>query len=212
MLIILPISDSCSRLRSAEMTSDDDSDYYMEYELLSNGSAEEPWDGSGWEEQWSFSSHIEEPAAPESSVAHVSSSTADPQSAGEQHPQDDNSVAAPVSDPSAKSVADGAPVPQTSKSVEMPENGHEDRPVEVQSGSAEKEGPRLDSPSPSPKPKGQRKEEWEDMEQLMSEMASMRVNMRSMSDQHRRETAARLALRMASMFKEDEDGESDLES
>jgi hypothetical protein len=45
---------------------------------------------------------------------------------------------------------------------------------------------------------------FDDFEGLMSEMARMRDNARMMSDHHRREVAASLALRMASLFDEDD--------
>ena len=45
----------------------------------------------------------------------------------------------------------------------------------------------------------------EDLEKMMHEMASMRENMRNMSDGQRREMAAQLAMRMASMFLDDDE-------
>jgi hypothetical protein len=45
----------------------------------------------------------------------------------------------------------------------------------------------------------------EDLEKMMHEMAGMRENMRNMSDGQRREMAAQLAMRMASMFMDDDE-------
>lgn len=45
----------------------------------------------------------------------------------------------------------------------------------------------------------------EDLEKMMHEMTSMRENMRNMSDAQRREMAAQLAMRMASMFLDDDE-------
>ncbi|KAJ7545405.1 hypothetical protein O6H91_09G118100 [Diphasiastrum complanatum] len=47
----------------------------------------------------------------------------------------------------------------------------------------------------------------DDLEQLMQDMASMREHMKTMPDAHRRDMAARFAMRMATMFGEDEDGD-----
>ncbi|CAM6118275.1 unnamed protein product [Calypogeia fissa] len=193
-------NDTRSKLEQ-EVTSDDDSDYYIEYELLSNGSAE-PWEASGWEEQWSFSTHVDEPA-PETSGSHSSSSATQTTVRSDlQH--DSNAIPTHVSEVKDRSTGEVVPTSQIqSKDVEMLSDESVDHPV-VQNGF---EVLSLDRPEPN----GHKNHELEDMEQLMSEMASMRMNMRSMSDQHRREMAARLALRMASMFKEDESGESDVE-
>ncbi len=45
----------------------------------------------------------------------------------------------------------------------------------------------------------------EDMHQLMFDMANMRDNMRVLSDGQRREMAAHLAIRMATMFNNDDE-------
>lgn len=54
--------------------------------------------------------------------------------------------------------------------------------------------------------------ELEDVEQLMSEIGNIRDNLRLMPDFQRREIAANLAMKMASMFGGDEDSENEEES
>lgn len=53
--------------------------------------------------------------------------------------------------------------------------------------------------------------EFEDVEQLMSEMGNIRDNLRLMPDFQRREIAANLAMKMASMFGGDSDDEEEPE-
>jgi hypothetical protein len=60
-----------------------------------------------------------------------------------------------------------------------------------------------------PKPTNDKEHGAEDLERLMFEMASMRENMQSMSDGQRKEMAAQLAIRMATMFNGDEDEDED---
>lgn len=124
------------------------------------------------------------------------------------HQRDNDAVTTRVLNAKDRSVGDVAPTSQIqTKDDELSSDEHVDRPVGVQNGFGDQEVLPLQGPERNVP----RNHELEDMEKLMSDMASMRMNMRSMSDQHRREMAGRLAMRMASMFKEDESGESDIE-
>lgn len=136
--------------------SSEESDFELEYEVLSAGSAD-PWDDT--EQGW------------------VSATALD---AGESVSQSQNN---PITDPERgeETKSDINLQPSTSSTALQDEN---DREVADSEGEAVA-GQGLD---------------LEDLEQLMSEIGNMRAGLRLMPDFQRREMAAKLALKMASMF------------
>uniref|UniRef100_A0A0C9SB09 TSA: Wollemia nobilis Ref_Wollemi_Transcript_1339_1690 transcribed RNA sequence n=1 Tax=Wollemia nobilis TaxID=56998 RepID=A0A0C9SB09_9CONI len=182
--------------------SDDDSEYEIEYELLSNGSAE-PWDGI--EEPWvAFNNDkhnvlvreegenknglhdlpVEQPSNIQVEEQNVTPSNA-PQGEGlvsqnsVSFVQDDNKSEATTSLTSIITGQDPSKAQGTEQGVEDPET------------------------------REKREYSFEELEQLMHEMARMRENLRLMPDSHRKEMAANLAMKMASLFADDEDDDSD---
>lgn len=75
--------------------------------------------------------------------------------------------------------------------------------MELASG-AQGNGPVLESRQIG-SPPDQRGLGVDDLERMMQDMVGLRENMRTMSDTHRREMAATLAMRMAAMFEGDDD-------
>jgi hypothetical protein len=191
---------------------EDELDYLIEYELLSNASTE-PWDGN--DELWAFTGSDAPPldatvsAGEHETVMHTVTSTS------EIHQESE--VQNEVEVTSLPSSLGSLPEPR------FEEIGEQIVVVEMSDGIAETEM--------TPLPQASSTEEalppdvadghvdpgvmvnWEpgmeDMEQLMHEMANMRDNMRILSDGQRREMAAQLAMRMATMFKDDDEDEDE---
>lgn len=163
---------------------------------MSNASTE-PWDGN--EEMWTFRGSD----APPLNVVPSTGEYTAPETSGiiftkegdyEDYPTD-------VSPPSGmNSLAESTVIVQHSDGVEEPE-------ASTSSGVVS----RTVLPEPlkateKPKPTNDKEHGAEDLERLMYEMASMRENLQSMPDGQRKEMAAQLAIRMATMFNdEDED-------
>ncbi|BBN06730.1 alpha- and gamma-adaptin-binding protein p34 [Marchantia polymorpha subsp. ruderalis] len=175
-------------------TSDDDSDYYIEYELLSNGSAE-PWDGSGWEDQWT-----QAPSAQDMPVLETSEETVVSKDDADAHPRD--------SVPTVSVTNDGQNEPQPVEVAQPEAEPQLNGAVVV--NTEDENGVKREDADINPGINAHVDNDFDEIDQLMHEMASMRENMRTVSDHHRREMAAQLAMRMAAMFKDD-DEEADSE-
>ncbi|XP_028776733.1 uncharacterized protein LOC114733433 [Neltuma alba] len=145
-------------------SSSEESDYELEYEVLSDGSAD-PWDDT--EQRWV---------------------SATPVDAGKSVSQNN-----PISDSELKdgTRSDKHLQPSTSSTVLQDEGDKEVGDSEEDGVS----GKGLD---------------LEDLEQLMSEIGNMRAGLRLMPDFQRREMAAKLALKMASVFGGGSDDEDEL--
>ncbi len=193
----------------ADFSSEEDElDYLIEYELLSNASTE-PWDGN--DELWSFTGSDAPPLDATVSAGEHQTVTSTSEIHQESEVQNEVEVT------SLPSSVGSLPEPR------FEEIGEQIVVVEMSDGIAETEM--------TPLPQASSTEEalppdvadahvdpgvmvnWEpgmeDMEQLMHEMASMRDNMRILSDGQRREMAAQLAMRMATMFKDDDEDEDE---
>lgn len=151
--------------------SDEESDYEIEYEALSAGSAE-PWDDTdgGW-------------VSAVSSVAtsYAGSSVTQTIEAKECEDKDIISVK-------------GEQEPSTSKSHSAEENGR----GALTNADESEEASELNMGAHY---------EFEDLEQIMSEIGNMRDSLRLVPDFQRREMAAKLALKMAAMFEDSSGGE-----
>lgn len=145
-------------------SSSEESDYELEYEVLSDGSAD-PWDDT--EQRWV---------------------SAAPLDAGKSVSQNN-----PITDSELK---DG---PNSDKNWQPSTSGT------VLQGERDKEV--ADSEEDGVSGKGL---DLEDLEQLMSEIGNMRAGLRLMPDFQRREMAAKLTLKMASMFGGGSDDEGEL--
>lgn len=181
-------------MASEGSTSDDDSDYYIEYELLSNGSAE-PWDGSGWEDQWT-----QAPSAQDMPVLETSEETVVSKDDADAHPRD--------SVPTVSVTNDGQNEPQPVEVAQPEAEPQLNGAVVV--NTEDENGVKREDADINPGINAHVDNDFDEIDQLMHEMASMRENMRTVSDHHRREMAAQLAMRMAAMFKDD-DEEADSE-
>ncbi|XP_058187246.1 uncharacterized protein LOC131304136 [Rhododendron vialii] len=147
--------------------SDEESDYEIEYEALSAGSAE-PWDDAdgGWV----------------SAVSSVATSSVTP-----------TIEAKECEDKDIISVK-GEQEPSTSMSHSAEENGR---------GALT----NADEPEEASELNMGAHYEFEDLEQIMSEIGNMRDSLRLVPDFQRREMAAKLALKMAAMFEDSSGGE-----
>jgi len=193
---------------SAEFSSDNELDCLIEYELLSNASTE-PWDGN--DELWSFTGSNAPPLDATSSnceqqkVKYISSSMCENHQRGEaQNALEVTSLPSSLGslpDSKFEEIEEHIVVVEMSDGIDvmgitpMPQASSTDEtiPLEVANGHMEP-GVMVN---------------WEpgmdNMEQLIHEMANMRENMRILSDGQRREMAAHLAIRMATMFNNDDE-------
>ncbi|XP_024545187.1 uncharacterized protein LOC9644396 [Selaginella moellendorffii] len=158
-------------------SSDEESDFTIEYELLSSVSDDEAFAAES-------ESHHREDQATDSSVLEAASVTGQEATAdaSEEH-------AGGVSGASETTLAgdDGGAHGDGEEEVGH-NNGHE--ASQVRSSGNGSEAYRMD-----------------EFEQLMQEMAGMRENLSMMPDAQRREIASQIAMRMASMFMDDDDDE-----
>ncbi|XP_077221000.1 uncharacterized protein LOC143854776 [Tasmannia lanceolata] len=156
--------------------SDEESDYEIEYEVLSRGSAE-PWDGV--DESWVAFNDL-----PPTDTRDGSSNLAESTAVGDG--TDNGNI--PIQDQDRKVITgDDADEAQTSSSV-------------VQEESETKVAELMDS-------ENEMHLGFENVEQLMCEISHMRGNLRLMPDFQRKEMAAKLAMKMASMFAESSEEE-----
>lgn len=152
--------------------SEEESDYEIEYEILSAGSAE-PWDDT--DEVWVSAS------GPTASTSTSRSLTQNVEI--EEHDQEKKNRG----DARELQVSTSTAPSQEEINGEMvPKVNETDEAVEVDEGKHLK---------------------YEDLEQLMSEIGNMRDSLRLMPDFQRREMAANLAMKMATMFGDGSDGE-----
>lgn len=151
--------------------SDEESDYEIEYEALSAGSAE-PWDDTdgGWVS-----------AVSSAATSYAGSSVTQTIEAKECEDKDIISVK-------------GEQEPSTSMSHSAEENG----------GGALT---NADEPEEASELNMGAHYEFENLEQIMSEIGNMRDSLRLVPDFQRREMAAKLALKMAAMFEDSSGGE-----
>lgn len=153
-------------LPERQESSEEESDYELEYEILSAGSAE-PWNDA--DEGWvSASGSTVAPNAGGSTVACNTSVTEGNHENGESYDGKD---------------------PQVSTSETSLVDKNNDVGSSVTKNHDEFTEPELDN-----------QVDFEDLEQLMSEIGNIRNNLRFMPDFQRREMAAKLAMKMASMF------------
>lgn len=153
-------------LPERQESSEEESDYELEYEILSAGSAE-PWNDA--DEGWvSASGSTVAPNAGGSTVARNTSVTEGDHENGESYDSKD---------------------PQVSTSETSLVDKNNDVGSSVTKDHDEFTEPELDN-----------QVDFEDLEQLMSEIGNIRNNLRFMPDFQRREMAAKLAMKMASMF------------
>ncbi|KAL6338985.1 hypothetical protein AAG906_024136 [Vitis piasezkii] len=152
--------------------SEEESDYEIEYEILSAGSAE-PWDDT--DEAWVSAS------GPTASTSTSRSLTQNVEI--EEHDQEKKNRG----DARELQVSTSTAPSQEEINGEMvPKVNETDEAVEVDEGKHLK---------------------YEDLEQLMSEIGNMRDSLRLMPDFQRREMAANLAMKMATMFGDGSDEE-----
>ncbi|XP_060193483.1 uncharacterized protein LOC132622829 isoform X2 [Lycium barbarum] len=165
--MILKSSDKINEpsLPEQQELSDEDSDYELEYEILSTGSAD-PWDNR--DVAWVSADGQIETTGREESVGY------DPDDEG----------------PSGKSDIRG--------------NGGE---LQLSSSASQLKGnvdteeiPRADAAVGESEADKGTAFDFEDLEQLMSEIGNIRASLRLMPNSHRREMAANLAMKMAAMF------------
>lgn len=153
-------------LPERQESSEEESDYELEYEILSAGSAE-PWNDA--DEGWvSASGSTVAPNAGGSTVARNTSVTEGDHENGESYDSKD---------------------PQVSTSETSLVDKNNDVGSSITKDHDEFTVPELDN-----------QVDFEDLEQLMSEIGNIRNNLRFMPDFQRREMAAKLAMKMASMF------------
>lgn len=151
--------------------SSEESDYELEYDVLSAGSAD-PWDGT--EHEWISATSLE---------------------AGGSNPRDNPNTECEHED---GFKSDKVLQPSTSGTAFEDESDKEVVP-DIDDFEDEKanRGKVLD---------------LEDLEQMMSEIGNMRSSLRLMPDFQRREMAAKLAMKMASVFGGESDQEEEIES
>lgn len=143
-----------------------ESDYELDYEILSAGSAE-PWDDT--EEGWVSASGPGESSSVAGSAAENVSSTECNGENGIRHDEKGHQASKLETASSARTT-----------DISGPEAGDSNEAPELA-----EDGTDFD---------------FEDLEQLMSEIGNIRDNLRFMPDFQRREMAAKLTMKMASMF------------
>ncbi|XP_043714323.1 uncharacterized protein LOC122662683 [Telopea speciosissima] len=158
-----------------EELSEEESDYEVEYEILSAGSSE-PWDGT--EEVWIS-------ASGKTATTEIGSSSAATET-----------VSAATEDVNREHKTNGSADMLQPSASEIPLQ--EDRIVGV---------PEADETDKATGPDDGTHLGLEELEQLMSEIGNMRDSLRLMPDFQRREMAAKLAMKVATLFGEDSDDE-----
>ncbi|MCO5581855.1 hypothetical protein L7F22_035744 [Adiantum nelumboides] len=184
-------------LNDISWDTDEESDISIDYERLSNGSAE-PWDAD--EGPWTI--YERAPSSSGEQEASVGTTSTIQQPWQQQEGAASHRQATPMSEMLAEVT--GAPLNEVDaeqhnsmSSSNMPAvNGEHGNDQAVSS----EEAPERDHEIGR-----SHQEEVKDFEQLMMEMAHIRESARLISDSQRREMAANLALRMASLFDEDDE-------
>ncbi|KAL1218818.1 hypothetical protein V5N11_033090 [Cardamine amara subsp. amara] len=173
-----------------EELSEEESEYELEYEVLSPGSAD-PWENI--DERWVSASEMHDGSTSQENL-HVEKNMVKPEKVVDEELRSSGSRLEPqnetiVTDGKPKEVVDEEMRPSGSRLE--PENETivaDGKPLEIEKDKCY---------------------EFEDVEQLMSEIGNIRDNLRLMPDFQRREIAANLAMKMASMFGGDSDDEKE---
>lgn len=160
-------------LPEKQESSEEESDYEVEYEILSAGS-EEPWDDT--DENWVSANHF--------------TSVGDTQGLVNQNLATENSI----EEGNSSSAGELQPSTTSASALQEEIDNEESSIVDVSDKASE---------SDEGTPHG-----LDNLEQLMSEIGTMRDSLRLMPDFQRREMAANLAMKMASMFG-DESGDEE---
>ncbi|XP_050366785.1 uncharacterized protein LOC126785205 [Argentina anserina] len=165
-------------LPKREDSSEEESDYEFEYDVLSAGSAE-PFDDTdkGW--GWISANDVAGTSEMGSLDAHNNLVQENETSSANGEPHTSTTMTAFHGD--------------INKELVMPNTEEPDRDRELDHGLEDEDAPF----------------EIEDLEQLMSEIGNMRDSLRLMPDFQRREMAAKLAMKMASMFGGESDNEQE---
>jgi len=189
-----------------EFSSDDEEDFLIEYEVLSNASTE-PWDGN--EDMWSFRGAEDPPLdVVPSNGEYKTDNTVEYAKTGVLGDQEGTKSADASSSSStvfhvastAQDSGDQIVVVEHSEGAE-----HLETSTTASADVTETVDIRGFEVTEKSVSKNKKEHGAEDLEKMMHEMASMRENMRNMSDGQRREMAAQLAMRMASMFLDDDE-------
>ncbi|MCO5564986.1 hypothetical protein L7F22_018656 [Adiantum nelumboides] len=193
------LNDNLVVLEDEGRDTDEESEISINYELLSNGSAE-PWDGD--EGPWTFYESAPSLSGEQGALAATTSTIKQPlQDDRELLLHQEGTSSHREATPMCNTAADITAAPEQHNlmpSSNLPsansdcENGHAVLSEENSERSHENSRSHQDA-------------ETKDLEQLMMEMAHMRESARLMSDSQRREMAANLALRMASLFDEEDE-------
>ncbi|KAG0627384.1 hypothetical protein M758_2G196800 [Ceratodon purpureus] len=200
--------DSKENDEDGEFSSEDDEDFLIEYEVLSNASTE-PWDGN--DDLWAFRGADAPPldVVPSSGEYKAADSIVPATT--------QTNVLGDHEDKSADASSSASTVPRDESTAG--DSGDQIVVVQHSDGAEHLESPttsadvietvEISTLEVTEKPvfKNEKEHGAEDLEKMMHEMASMRENMRNMSDGQRREMAAQLAMRMASMFLDDDEDE-----
>lgn len=181
-----------------EEFSDDDSEYEIEYELLSNGSAE-PWDGV--EDPWVAVNNGTQDI-------HVTDERENIQESQNVPVEQSSEIQVQKQDACTSILQRNGSVSQTSVLSVHDENHSEATTSLISSITEQGESEeRTECSVEDAETRERREHTFDDLEQLMHEMARMRENLRLMPDPLRKEMAGRLAMKMASVFSDDEENE-----
>lgn len=181
-----------------EEFSDDDSEYEIEYELLSNGSAE-PWDGV--EDPWVAVNNGTQDI-------HVTDERENIQESQNVPVEQSSEIQVQKQDACTSILQRNGSVSQTSVLSVHDENHSEATTSSISSITEQGESEeRTECSVEDAETRERREHTFDDLEQLMHEMARMRENLRLMPDPLRKEMAGRLAMKMASIFSDDEENE-----
>nr|CAB3485553.1 unnamed protein product [Digitaria exilis] len=167
-----------------EESTDDESNYDFEYEVLSHGS----------DDQWEFVGETSTSRSFETSNEANGAQDHAHQVVNPSADSDSSSNALPSDTPTE--TAEENTVTQTNKADD---NDHVDKTAEDSLDSHQGDAPEANNLSED--------EHYglDDLERLMSEIGNMRSNLRLMPDFQRREMAANLAMKMAAMFGDDDE-------
>lgn len=201
--------DSKENDEDREFSSDEEEDFLIEYEVLSNASTE-PWDGN--EDMWSFRGAEAPPldvvpshgeyktdTTVESTEADVLGGHIDIKSAAA---SSSSTTFSPVAS-TAQDSGDQIVVVEHSEGAEHLKTSTTTS-ADVLETADFRGFEKIQKSVSKNKDHGA-----EDLEKMMHEVASMRENMRNMPDIQRREMAAQLAMRMASMFLDDDEDDDE---
>lgn len=181
-----------------EEFSDDDSEYEIEYELLSNGSAE-PWDGV--EDPWVAVNNGTQDI-------HVTDERENIQESQNVHVEQPSNIQVQKQNVCTSFLQRNGSVSQTPM-LSVHDEDHAEATTSLVSSTIEQGEleERTECSLEDAENRGRREHAFDDLEQLMHEMARMRENLRLIPDPLRKEMAGRLAMKMASIFSDDEEND-----